>query len=105
MLQGIDVRERIQFTFSSDKTEPKTVFVLKPLTSIEKTIFSTMMSDGSDKAEAFKFYLKHSIVEIKEFQTSNVDEAIGMIDENSLGEMLIAANKLNNFTREEAKNS
>ena|SRR3990172_9568635 len=105
MLQGIDVRERIQFTFSNDKTEPKTVFVIKPLTSIEKTVFSTMMNVGSDKADAFQFYLKHSIMEIKDFRSTNVEEALTMIDENSLGEILVALNKLNGFTKEEAKNS
>ena len=105
MLQGIDVRERINFTFPNDTTDPKTVFVLKPLTSIEKTVFSTMMNAGSDKADAFQFYLKHSIVEIKDFKATNIEEALWIIDENALGELLVALNKLNGFTKEEAKNS
>jgi hypothetical protein len=104
MLQGIDVRERINFTFSNDKTEPKTVFILKPLTSIEKTIFSQMMNESNDKAEAFLFYLKRSIVKIKEFKTTDVNEALEIIDETSLGEVLVALNKLNGFTKVEAKN-
>ena len=101
MLKGMDVRERIEFTFENDKTEPKTVFVLKPLTSMEKTVFMTM----EDKLESLKFYLNHSIVEVKNYDTNSVSEALDIIDEESLGEILFELNKLNGFTKDEAKNS
>ena len=57
-----------------------------------------------DEVDSLKFYLNASIVEIKNYETSDITKALDIIDEESLGEILIKLNKINGFTKEEAKN-
>lgn len=103
MLKGIDIRQRIDFVSSLDIGEPKTVFVLRPLSKLQMTIFSTI--NDRDSEEALNFYLERTIVEVKNFDTDNIKEAIAMLDSDTLGELIMKANQLNNVSKEEAKNS
>lgn len=103
MLKGIDIRQRFDFISSHDTGEPKTVFVLRPLSSLEMTIFSTL--NENNPKEAFSFYLENSIVEIRNFDTKDVKEAVSMLDPVTLGELITKSNELNRVTRQEAKNS
>jgi hypothetical protein len=98
MLEGIDLKQRINFIPSKDKTEPKTVFVLKPLSSIE------MLSMNKGDNSLFK-YLKESIVSINNFCVDNIEEAIHMLDTKTIEELLTEINKLNKISEEEEKNS
>lgn len=103
MLKGIDIRQRIEFSSSLDTNEPKTIFVLKPLTSLETTHFSTLHDD--DQLSALRFYIKSSIVQIKNFETEDVDEAINLLDSTTLGELLTEINKINKVSKDDVKNS
>lgn len=103
MLKGIDIRQRIEFVSSQDTSEPKTVFVLRPLSSIEMMEFSSSSEKGN--IAAMKFYLENSIVEVKNFLTENIEDAICSIDPMTLGEMITELNKINHITGDETKNS
>jgi predicted transcriptional regulator of viral defense system len=102
MLKGIDVRQKINFSLPGD-TEPKTVFVLRPLTSIEMMEFSDVNNES--KTKALKFYIETSLVEIQNFVTDNVKEVVDCIDTKTLGELIGKLNEINHLTQDEAKNS
>lgn len=101
MLKGIDARQRVEFSASND-TEPKTVFVLKPLTSLEMMSF---VGIENDQMKSMKAYLKYSIVEVKNYHIQNIDDLIDSLDPKTLGELILEINKLNNVGSSEAKNS
>lgn len=103
MLKGMDINRRIDFIPTSDKSEPKTVFVLKPLSSLDATIF-TELHEKSQK-ESLMFYIENSIVEIKNFEKTNIKEAIEILDGQTLGELLTEINKINKVSGQEIKNS
>ena len=98
--KGIDVRQRIEFISSIDNIEPKTVFVLRPLSSLEKTVFLSM----TDRKESVLFYITNSIVEIKDSEFESKEDAINSIDDVTLGELLSKINEINGISKEEAKN-
>lgn len=103
MITGIDIKQRIEFVSKNDLTEPKTVFVLRPLSSLEMMEFSE--KSNQSQAIGILFYLEKSIVEVKNFATQDIKEVIQSINVGLLGELIIAINKLNNVSGEEAKNS
>jgi hypothetical protein len=95
MIEGINVNQRVSFVCECDKTEPKTEFILKPLSGFE------MMEIWSDGYAAEKF-LKKSIVEIKGI--SDKDAFLDSMPTIVLGELLKKANELNGLSEQEAKN-
>lgn len=103
MLKGIDIRQRIEFVSSKDTSEPKTVFVLRPLSSLEMIEFTALKEKG--RIPRMKFYLETSIVEVKNFSTNNVIEAIDSIDMETLGEITSELTKINHPTESDIKNS
>ena len=103
MLKGIDIRQRIDFVSSKDVGEPKTIFVLRPLSSIEMLEFSTASEKG--QSFAMRFYLEKSIVEVKNFMTDNIEEAVSNIDPATLGELITELNEINYISGEDSKNS
>lgn len=102
MLKGIDIRQRVEFVSTQDTSEPKTIFVLKPLTSLEQMEFIGIPSGSMD---SILYYLTKSIVEIKNYSTQDIKEAINSISPIVLGELTQEINKLNNISGGEAKNS
>ena len=103
MLKGIDIRQRIEFVSKKDESEPKTVFVLQPMSTLDKMQFSTMISE--DYSKALRFYLKKSIISITNFISNDIDEAIEMLDMDVMDELTKELNKINNVSDEERKNS
>ncbi len=80
MKKGIDINQRINFTFQDDTSEPKTVFVLRPLARAEFLEFSSG-SDGKNlkiTAEATYGILERSTLEIQNYQIG--DEVINAKD-------------------------
>lgn len=115
MLKGIDIAQRIEFTFSND-TDPKTVVVLRPLSGIEMAELSNFQEDGKVKVNSVylsKMLLK-TIVEIRNYPSegdsvSSVEaEAIGKfintLTVQHLGELMGELTKVNNLLGQEAKN-
>jgi hypothetical protein len=106
MLKGIDTRQRIEFISSVDISEPKTLFILKPLSSLEMMEFSTI--NELDQVGALRIYLEKSIVEVKNFNSlsqCSINELIDSIDPKTLAELIIEINKINNLSGGEIKNS
>lgn len=100
MLQGIDVSQRIEFSSVSDTGEPKTVFVLKPLSGLEMLEFS---GGGTDDIK--KMIIK-SIVEVKNFSKDgiSIEEVVGSLNLSVVGELINKINYLNNLSRQDEKN-
>lgn len=93
MLKGIDVNQRIEFISKYDTSEPKTIFILKPLSSFE------MMELG--KLESIEFYLEKSIVEVKNFNGLDIKGSLSAISVKVLGELIECINKINKLSDEE----
>ena len=101
MLEGINVNERISFTYSKDK-EPKTEIILKPLSSFEmmKAAKDTMAGD-------FAEYILMSVVEIKNpdiKKPEDVDKFIATQSVEVLSELMEKINSINSITDDEQKN-
>jgi len=103
MIQRIDVNKRIDFVCPSDTSEPKTVFVLRPLSSSE------IMNDASnDKEKISKAMdmLEKSIVEVRnggEYKSKR--ELIDTLPMDIIGDLSNKVTELNHLTKELAKNS
>ncbi len=100
MIKGIDVNQRIEFSLTSDKDEPKTVFVMKPLSGLEMMEFST-----GAKADIINMISK-SIVEVKNFLNANasVSEILNCLNIQDIGELINKVNEINMITRQDSKN-
>lgn len=99
MLKGIDPNERVEFISSYDNSEPKTVFILRPLTGME-------MSGGlSSKEDIFRM-VSVSVVEIKNMpEGQSKEDFIKSLPLLPLGELVQKCNELNKITGQDAKNS
>lgn len=100
MIKAIDPNARIEFVSSSDVGEPKTVFILRPLSGIEMMQFSEGKQD-----DVFKMLIS-SIVEVKNFPVEglSVPEITNSLNLTVLAELIQKVNSLNNLTEQEAKN-
>lgn len=100
MIKVIDVNSRIEFVSSFDKTEPKTVFYLKPLSGIEMMSFT----DGH-KEDIFNMVIS-SVVDVKDYpvEGKTVSEIINSLSITVLGELITKINSINNVTEQDQKN-
>jgi hypothetical protein len=99
MLEGIDVGQRINFTSKKDKTEPKTVFVLRPLSGIDR--LNILQSVDSSVQTA----LETSIVEIKNNNNISKEDYIKTLDLSVLDELMEKINNISNIKDDDEKNS
>jgi len=106
MLQGISVDERIEFTCLNDTSEPKTVFILKPLSGIEQFQFYEFYEDGKLKLKptSVKTILLSSIVEIKNFTNKKLEEMIDSLDGVTAMALLNKIMEINKLTEKQEKN-
>lgn len=95
MLSGIDVNQRIEFISSWDTTEPKTVFVFKPLAGFEMIKLSEV---GFDVQQ----FLEKTIVEI--VGVADKSAFLNSLSVKILGELINKANEINKITEQETKN-
>lgn len=67
MLKGIDVNQRFEVSSPDDKTKPKTIFVLKPMSGLEDLKLTEFIVNGRLKitGEYIKYVTSKSVVEIK----------------------------------------
>lgn len=97
MLEGIDVNQRIEFISSKDITEPKTVFVLRPLSGIER--MNLVKQDFSiDKI------LGTAIVEIRNNKNIPVVEYLNVLGLDVLNELLRKVNEISHIEENLKKN-
>jgi len=100
MLQGIDVKQRYEFTSKQDNTEPKTVFTFRALSGSD--MFSLQNSDDSFIVRV----LDQSIVEIKNMPEGfTKEEYVRSLRVDALNELFEKFNEINNVTDDDKKNS
>ncbi len=97
MLKGVDINSRFNFISSEDITEPKTIFILKPLSSFEMMTHSDLKSKG-DLLELVKL----SIESIQNIDAEK-DEFIESIPVKTLSEMVKYILEINNLTESDKK--
>jgi hypothetical protein len=105
MKKVININQRFDFCLSSDIEEPKTVFVLRPLSGLEMLEMSSFVKDGQlclNEKNVFSM-LSKSIVEIKNFDTTNIEEAINSLDVSDITELIMEIGKINNITEADKK--
>jgi hypothetical protein len=106
MIKGIDVNQRIEFSFSNDKDDPKTIFVFRPLTSAEMMDLASDAQGNTVKLAGSKIfeYLQLGIVEIKNYPVTDVKEALKTLPMDVITELVREMGRMNNMTEQEAKN-
>lgn len=100
MLEGIDVSQRIEFVSTKDKTEPKTVFVLRPLSGIDRI----NIRQNSSKS-AIEAILETSIVEIRHGKDLSVKDYIKTLDIDVINEIVGKINDISDIKDDDRKNS
>ena len=99
MLTGINVNERVEFSSKFDKNDPKTVFILRPLTGLEMLKFS------SGSIEDIVKMVEASIVSVTDFSgAKEIRDVINSLQMNVLGEVIQAINAINKVTEQDVKN-
>ncbi len=95
MLQGIDINQRIEFISAYDTTDPKTVFVFKPLSGFE-------MIKLSESGLDIQQFLQKTIAEIHGVEDK--DKFLTSLSVKILAELINKANEINKITEQEIKN-
>ena len=101
MLQGININERISFTYSKD-SDPKTEIIIKPLSSFEMMKMTTAMQEGDMAA-----IILASVVEIKNPDITDSGDVATYVSALKLGiltELMDKITSINNMTDDEQKN-
>ena len=101
MLEGINIKERITFTYSED-TDPKTEIIVKPLTSFEMMQLSSKLAKG-DLSEV----LFESVVEIKNPDIKDVEkieEFLSSLKIEVVTQLIEKVTSINNLMDDEQKN-
>lgn len=118
MIKGIDINQRINFSFKNDQSEPKTVFVLRPLSPTEFSEFSKFDPETKTaivSKDSIISVLCNAVDEIRNYQIGEktIDSAkdketkrevfmsLPMAELNEVFSEIIAMNKLGDI---EAKN-
>lgn len=104
MIQGIDVTQRIEFVDPNDTGDPKTVFVLRPLTASE---ILTLRYSTTDNAMRIFNTIKASIVEAKNYFKSfeDKDKLVDSLPMNLITSLSLKIAEINHLQAEEIKNS
>lgn len=105
MIKGIDVNQRIEFSLSVDDSEPKTIFVLRPLTAGEMMDLSSMT--GKSAAERSFNLLEKSIVEVKNYDHGNkaISDIVQTLPIVAINELSLKIAEINHLNEAERKNS
>lgn len=97
MLKGIDVNQKIEFVSKEDISDPKTVFVLRPLTGFEMLELQNL----SNAEDLFKMVRK-SIIEVKNGEP-DLDKMIHSLPVATVSELVVTIFGLNNLTEADKK--
>lgn len=97
MLVGIDLTQRIEFTSKDDKTEPKTIFILKPLSARERMSMS-------NKDEILFDMVNTSVVEIRNCNDKTKEEYLESLPLDTLVEIGMKVNNISGITDDDKKN-
>jgi len=80
------VNQRVDFVSKEDKTKPKTIFVLKPLSGLESLTLSKYVINGGLKIteDYVRDVLSKSVVEIKHPNLTEKEEIISFIEKQDV---------------------
>ncbi len=108
MIKGINIDERINFTPTSDVSEPKTVFVLRPLTSAELIGYGQLVNNGKLETvgDDTICLLETCIVEIKNYDGfTDKRDIIKSLPVDVMIELVSKCNEINHMWGNDRKNS
>lgn len=107
MIIAIDVNKRVEYSLKGD-SEPKTVFVFRPLTGAEMLDLARFLDDGKLRitGDYVLELLKKSIVETKNPDKRDIElkTFIAGLQPDALMELVNEAGKLNSLTEDDEKN-
>jgi len=107
MLKGIDLAQRIDFSSSFDIEEPKTIFVLRPLSGVEVLSMAKFVSGTEISSDYLLELLKASVEEIKNpdiKEKHKVIEFLSSLKPNVLMELVNETSSINKLSAVEEKN-
>lgn len=85
MIKGIDINQRVEYTFKNDTTDPKTVFVIRPLSPTEFAGFTKVDPETKSvivSGDAIINLLLSAVVEVRNYAIG--DEEIKTTTDNSV---------------------
>lgn len=96
MLKGLDITQKIEVVSDYDKSEPKTTFLIKPLSGLD-------MFSGEDIN--VKTILLKSVVEIKNFKgKGSIEDILSSLPRKVITELIVKINEINTITDDDQKN-
>lgn len=106
MLKGIDLNQRIEFSSKSDDSEPKTIFVFKPMDTEAMLKFSADSQNGQLKITGTKVFdfLELSIIEINNYQEGKISDLLRTFPISVIAELVEEAGSINKMTGTDQKN-
>jgi len=108
MIGIIDIEQRIEFVSKDDNTEPKTVFVLRPLSGADMIDLSQFAEDGvlNLKGDYLINMIDKSTVEIKNINSALPKrKIIESLPVGVITELVAKVGEINNLTEQDRKNS
>ena len=108
MLKGLDSRQKIEYVSKHDEDEPKTVFVIMPLTGVAMINLSTLNKKGKIqlKGEDVIDMLDGSVYEIKNHPDNDKltkREILEALEFPIIEELMAEVQKINNLTEDDKK--
>lgn len=100
MIEGIDIEQRIDFVLDND-TEPKTVFVFRPISGSDKLNIQSK-ARGMSEGDCIIELLNTCIVEIKGID--NKYKFLRSLDINVLSELVEKHNSISEIKDDDKKN-
>ena len=107
MLKGIDINQRIEFSSKSDDSEPKTIFIFKPMSAEDMLNFAGDGDNGQLKLSGSKIFsfLEMSIVEIKNYEpVGTVASILRTLPPMVITELVQESASINKITGQDQKN-
>ena len=105
MIKGIDLNQRVEYVSKYDNSEPKTVFIFKPLSASE--MIDTIGSESSTYLKGSKIieYLDLVICEIKNAEFTDKKTYLDSLPSLVVSELVSESSSMNNMTASDQKNS
>ena len=106
MIEGLNIKNTIEFTSKNDVSDPKTVFVLRPLKAHE-ILDAGNVSDGKMRlsGQYVVQMIESSVVEIRNYNTEGtIREKVESLPLSVMTELINKISEINNLSEKEAKN-
>lgn len=105
MLVGINKEQRIEITSKHDTSEPKTVFVFRPMTGAEMVDIGGFGPEVKLSGDMIVDFITRSLIEVKNFDgQTDIKEIVECLPANILTELVESIVDINNLTKDDEKN-